>query len=485
MASGLGKTYTAVFDVQAFEKKSKLPPKILYLAHQHVILAQARRSFENVLGSRQYGRYDGEVHDRDADVLFATFQSMANALSEFEPTYFDYIIVDEAHHGVAPTRERVLNHFNPKFYLGLTATPNRTDGQDIFEFYNDTTAIYLPLERAVSEGMLSPIDYRVFSDAIDSEVLRLILADKSAKSIRSHFRARVDADIRDVVLQESAKLFTTPKVIVFCQTVEQMHSFAKLFPRSATISGRDSRATQLDTVRAFSKGETAILLARDVLNEGVDVPDANTIVFLRNTESPVIFLQQLGRGLRKSEGKDRVLVLDFVDNVDHFIFVYALISKIQAEQRRLQPAGSLEFAARIDLDQVAREVISAVIRRKEEKNIVFDLAALSGALDHKVGIKTLQNMVKLGLLVPDFSWESTPRQQKHYLERATMRRFLSHVHSMQIPEGLLHERTFAASTGKSIKWLHLQEKTGRVPAAWVHIRGNGRVEFYYHATSVV
>lgn len=166
MASGLGKTYVSALDAHSFQSHFEKPVRVLYLSHQGIILEQAMKSFKNVFGNnRSYGRFDGEVHQQDSDLVFATFQSVHRALNLFEPFSFEYVIIDEAHHTAAPTRDEVVAYFSPRFMLGLTATPMRGDGKDIYTYYNDIIAVSLPLERAIAENLLTQIDYRVLSDS--------------------------------------------------------------------------------------------------------------------------------------------------------------------------------------------------------------------------------------------------------------------------------------------------------------------------------
>jgi superfamily II DNA or RNA helicase len=483
LASGLGKTFLAAFDVQAFEREVGTRVRVLYLSHQHIILEQAKRTFERVFGVRRsYGFLDQDNKDLDADFLFATFQSTIGILESLSPTKYDYVVVDEAHHTAAPTREKVVEHVSPRFLLGLTATPNRGDGKDVFDYYHDNVAVFLPLERAIVEDLLTPIEYRIILDPAEPIALSNFLRRKNYPiNVHSLFRPRLDSEIVATVLEESSRVFNNPRVIVFCASLTQMDHFAKLFPDSKVISGRNTRAEQVSVLDAFSRGSFSVLLARDILNEGVDVPDANTLVFLRNTESPVVFQQQLGRGLRKSETKDRMLVLDFVNNLDRFQYVYSLFSRLEVEQiandgRAPTKAG---FKSELILDQVARDVIEVLIRRKEERNIIVELSSIVGALDYKVNILTLRKIVRRGLLIPDFVYEDARRIKRYFFEGPTLRRFLRLVHSTSVLEPFIHERAIAQKLGITVGQLHKREKHGNVQPSWIHIRPNGTKEFFF------
>jgi superfamily II DNA or RNA helicase len=482
MASGLGKTYVSALDARSFQSHFEKPIRVLYLSHQGIILEQAMKSFRNVFGNdRSYGRFDGEVHQQDSDLVFATFQSVHRALNLFDPFSFEYVIIDEAHHTAAPSRDEVVAYFRPRFMLGLTATPMRGDGKDIYTYYNDTVAVSLPLERAIADDLLTQIDYRVLSDRIDPTALPQVLKFLGRARKELIFDPRSDRDIVEIIEQEATNLSESPKVIVFCASLNQMDHFAELFHNCRTISGRDDRKTQIATIEAFSAGEFPILLARDVLNEGIDVPDANVLAFLRNTESPVVFLQQLGRGLRKAPNKDKVLVLDFVSNIDRFDFVYSFFSRLKVEcsTRRPRKETTDEPSSSLTLDQTARDIISALISKKEEGGFIVEVSALAGSFDYKINVATIKHLVEIGRLIPDFSYKDGRDRQKDYLEKPSLLRFLRQVQSTRPLEDLIPEREFARRIGKTVKWIHQQEKHGRLQPSWIHRRPNGQVEFYF------
>lgn len=484
MASGLGKTYVSALDAHSFQSQFEKPIRVLYLSHQGIILEQAMKSFRNVFGNnRSYGRFDGEVHQQDADLVFATFQSVHRVLNLFDPFSFEYIIIDEAHHTAAPTRDEVVAHLKPRFMLGLTATPMRGDGKDIYTYYNDVVAVSLPLERAIAESLLSQIDYRVLSDRVDPTALPQVLKFLGRARKELVFDPRSDRDIVEIIEQEANNLSESPKVIVFCASLIQMDHFAELFHECRTISGRDNRKTQIATIEAFSAGEFPVLLARDVLNEGIDVPDANLLAFLRNTESPVVFLQQLGRGLRKAPNKDKVLVLDFVSNIDRFDFVYSFFSRLRVEQsiRRQQKRKEVtdEPLSTLNLDQTARDIISALIGKKEESGFIVEVSGLAGSFDYKVDVATIRHLVETGRLIPDFSHNDDRGRHRDYLEKSSVLRFLRQVQSARYLEGLIPEREFARRIGKTVKWIHQQEKNGHLQPSWLHRRPNGQIEFYF------
>lgn len=479
MASGLGKTYLSALDVAQFEAVADGPARVLYLSHQSVILEQARRSYGRVFGSaRRYGRFDGEVQDRQGDLLFATFQSVHQHLNSFGSEDFDYVVIDEAHHVAARTRAAVVRHFRPRFMLGLTATDFRADGQDIYAYYNDVVAASLPLERALVDGLLTPIDFRGFSDPVDRDELAEL--GTLTRGRRNVFAAHSDATTAETMLRTlDAELNGERRTLVFCSSLAQMDRYERLIPNSRTISGRDSRREQVAIVEAFNEGDFDVLLSRDVLNEGIDVPHANALIFLRNTESPVVFLQQLGRGLRKIEGKQRVLVLDFINTLDRVEFIYSFFSRIHAATAGNGRSHTSVPPSRFELDETSREIIRILMEKKIEGGLLIDLHGLSGALDFEVSPATLRHIARTGRVTPDFV-EPGGRTSKEamYFTHATVRKFMRQVHSDRRVEGLLSMREFAGLTGESEAALRRSQRLGELPASWLQRHGK-RTELYF------
>lgn len=485
MASGLGKTYLAAFDVQNFECELDQPVKVLYLAHQGVILEQASRAFRAVFGSkRSYGRFDGDLKEPDKEFVFATFQSIFNHLDHFSSLQFSYIIVDEAHHTSAKTRDKVVNHFKPLFLTGLTATPNRFDGKDIYSYYNDTIGINLPLERALSENLLTPVDYKVFSDKSSpvklASVIREMDGPKKADKI---FKPRSGKEIVQIVKRISKDNFESERTIVFCNSLDQMDYFAGLFDECVTISGRDSRSTQIKKIDKFADGKYPMLLARDVLNEGIDVPSVNMLVFLRNSESPVVFLQQLGRGLRKTEDKKKVVVLDFVCNIERIRYVYSFYSRLDLYRRVPKNSDTTEtdspFVTKIEFDETSRNVIKALLEKKVESGVVVPLSNLLVSFNYGISNGTLDKLVRNKYLIPDYELKGDDEKMLYFLDSITLKRFMRQVISSRSLEGFISENNFAKSIGKPVSWLRRKQKWGRFCPSWVHLDTRGVSVFGY------
>lgn len=479
LAPGLGKTFLAAFDAVAFEQEAGRRSRVLYLAHRGTILDQAERTFRAVMGAdRSYSQHVGEHRRLDADVVFASFQSLGPR--SVAGSQFDYVVVDEAHHTPAPTYDAIIRSLRAGFRLGLTATPFRGDGQDVLEAYGDNVAISMPLERALALGKATPIDYRVYMDGVDPDALRSVLRGGAAR--RQSMTARSDREVADAVLREAQVIDGCHRILVFCADLEQMRRYALLFDNAATVCGEDTRTRQLSVVDGFRQGDVEVLLSRDVLNEGVDVPDASTIVFLRNTESPVVFLQQLGRGLRVTPGKQRVVVLDFVANLERLEFLYSFHSRLLADQRA-PASGKTESVPQslFRLDAVARDLVRELVRRKMVAEQLVNVSGVVASFEHRVSSATVRRLVAEGRLAPDVM---VPGTDEPLFDTATVRQLHRLARSRRLPEGLITDRNLARALSQPVGWVRRMEKYGFLPAAWVHVRPAGTVDLYYDASDL-
>ncbi len=328
MATGLGKTVTAGYAVKEWTEKR--PGRVLYLCHQNDILYQSCETFKLILGhDRTYGYFHGEEkHLHEVDCLFASFQTMQIALELFSKDEFVYIIVDETHHSHAETFKPVIDYFDPEFLLGITATPDRGDGQNIRDIYGEEI-FSLPLEEALARELLAPVDYRLLTDEIRlNDILETPIGKLSIKELnRKVFIPKRDDEIAKIIAINVAE-FENPRVIVFCSSVQHCEHLAEFLPDAMAIHSRIPQKERSIRTEFFRQGVLGTVLTVDCFNEGIDVPEANVIVFLRSTASPNIFLQQLGRGLRKSDGKTKVIVLDFVGNCDRIKMLYDVWRKV-------------------------------------------------------------------------------------------------------------------------------------------------------------
>jgi superfamily II DNA or RNA helicase/diadenosine tetraphosphate (Ap4A) HIT family hydrolase len=333
LATGLGKTYLAAFDAA-----SKTPtdeyrfPRVLFVAHRDEILHQSMRTFRTIRPGSSCGRYDGSLTALQLDrieMLFASIQTLGRVehLKRLAPDAFDYIVVDEFHHAAASTYRRLLDHFQPKFLLGLTATPERTDGGDLLGLCDENLVYRCDLIRGIEEELLSPFEYFGVPDEVDYSNIpwRSRRFDEAALTTAVSTHARAQNAL------EQLRRVGAKRTLGFCCSQQHADFMAEYFReagmRVACVhSGPDSdpRAKSLE---ALSTGELDIVFAVDMFNEGLDIPSIDTVLMLRPTESSILWLQQFGRGLRKSPDKQRLKVVDYIGN--HRTFLVKLRSMLQ------------------------------------------------------------------------------------------------------------------------------------------------------------
>lgn len=319
-ATGTGKTYLSAFDVQ-----NERPERVLFLVHRKRILTASMRSFQRVLGSRYtYGQYVPGGSNR-ATCLFAMCSTISRHLEDFSADYFDYIIIDEAHRTGSGTYRSITSHFTPRFYFGMTATPNRTNGDyDVFALFNHVIAFQISLQDALANDMLAPFHYFGIADLqIDDAVV-----DDHSLFLRLTSEQRVNHIISKI--EEYSVDRRTRRGLVFCSRNDEAAELSCMFNergyRTVAISGKCSDAERDTAIDRLESGELEYIFSVDIFNEGVDIPSVNQIIMLRRTESAIVFVQQLGRGLRKAPDKDYALVLDFIGNYQKNFFVPVALS---------------------------------------------------------------------------------------------------------------------------------------------------------------
>lgn len=316
LATGMGKTYLAAFDVANFNAK-----KVLFVAHREEILLQAEASFLKILPSKKVGRYSGKQKDEEYDLLFASVQTIGQPahLNKFAPSTFDFIIIDEFHHAAANGYQRLLHHFTPSFMLGLTATPHRADGSDILRLCDNNLIYQQDLFDGVKAQVLCPFTYfGIFDKEVDYEHLpwRNGKFDPEKLSNKLATRGRSKHVLKE--WQQKAQNVT----LAFCVSRKHADYMADYFNEhgvKAASAHSDSALTRGEALEQLSAGEISVLFSVDLFNEGMDLPQIDTVLLLRPTESKILFLQQMGRGLRQSEGKERLVILDFVGNHHSFL----------------------------------------------------------------------------------------------------------------------------------------------------------------------
>ena len=316
-ATGIGKTYLAAFDSAKYQK-------VLFVAHREEILKQAAISFRNVRQSNDYGFFYGKQKDKDRSVIFASVATLGRSeyLTEnyFAPDYFDYLIIDEFHHAVNDQYQRIINYFKPKFLLGLTATPERLDGKDIYEICNYNVPYEISLKEAINKGVLVPFHYYGIYDTVDYSSIHLVRGHYDEKQLDKAYIGNKD---RYDLIYKYYKKYPSKRALGFCCSRKHANEMAKEF----CARGIDAVAVYSNTngepseerniaIQKLKSQEIKVIFSVDMFNEGVDIPDLDMVMFLRPTESPVVFLQQLGRGLRICKGKSYLNVLDFMGNYE-------------------------------------------------------------------------------------------------------------------------------------------------------------------------
>ncbi len=344
LATGLGKTSVAVFDVMKFREEYDGPrkggPKVLFVSHQEEINDQAAERFEAFIPDMSQGTFSGRKKETGKDITFATLQSLHRNLDMFNPRYFDYIVYDEAHHLKAKTFERVVKHFKPRFQLALTATPDRMDGLDIRELFGKEL-FSKGLAEALAEGHLADVDYHiVFDDAVKAAIESGFEPDTLQE-----LHTLLDVEPRNETIARNVREemhsigLDNARTIAFCEDIEHAEAIAELLGGEAYHSGIKDRKQRRDVLNRFKNGERQIITTRDMFNEGVDIPDARLLVFLRSIGSRTVFEQQLGRGLRKAKGKEKVTVLDFAANIERIALVRELGDAIVRHSKDIGAVG--------------------------------------------------------------------------------------------------------------------------------------------------
>lgn len=312
-ATGVGKTYLAAFD-------SKNYKHVLFVAHREEILNQAATSFCNVRASNDYGFFNGKIHNTDKSVIFASVASLGKDeyLQLFTQDYFDYIVVDEFHHAVNNQYKKIIDYFKPKFLLGLTATPERTDGRSIYELCDYNVPYEINLYQAINRGMLVPFHYYGIYDETDYSSLKFVKGDYLESELNITY---LNNEIRDNLIYKHYLKYHSKRALGFCCSRVHAEYMAGVFnkkgvPAVAVYSNSDGEYSENRTqaIKMLEEGKIKVIFSVDMFNEGVDIPEVDTVMFLRPTQSGIVFLQQLGRGLRTSKGKEYLNVLDFIGN---------------------------------------------------------------------------------------------------------------------------------------------------------------------------
>jgi superfamily II DNA or RNA helicase/HKD family nuclease len=401
-ATGTGKTYLSAFDVSDLQ-----PKRILFLVHRKNIAQKAMETFQSIIGEeRSFALYSGQQQDVKADYIFSTVQTISREdhLKQFDPKHFDYIVIDETHRVNAPSYQKILNYFLPEFLLGMTATPERTDALDVFAEFDYNIACEIRLHDALEHEMLVPFHYFGIAEIeVNGQLL-----DENASILDLNRKDRVKH------IMDKIKLFGTDdgitRGLVFCSRKEECIFLSEEFNlnglKTIALTGTSSEEERSRAIDLLETDDLEIKLdyifTVDIFNEGIDIPRVNQIVMLRPTQSAIIFVQQLGRGLRKREGKSYVTVLDFIGNYqNNFLVPIALFGDKTYNKDNLRklvnrPEQYIIGASTIHFDKIVKERIFHSIdtgKLQEKRKLVEEYKLLKGKLGH---IPTMMDFVEYG-----------------------------------------------------------------------------------------
>ncbi len=374
-STGSGKTFLSALDVKAFDAK-----RLLFIVHRENILLRAKQSFENIIKNKTMGLFTGNKRDLDCEYIFATIQSLGLNLNTFKSYEFDYIIVDEAHHISSPSYTKVIKYFKPRFLLGLTATPNRMDKNSIYKFFDENIACDIRLSSALEYKLIVPFHYYGISDleSIDYSKTSLLDIPALAKILMVNKRVDFICEKMDFYSFSGKKR----KVLAFCVSKEHAlymsEEFNKRGVKSTCLLSNDSIQKREDYINKLENDDEdlELICTVDIFNEGVDIPSVNMVLMLRPTNSSIIFIQQLGRGLRKAKNKEFLTVLDFIGNHNRaFLISLALMGEKKIDKDSLKIALKNNYAhipnAFIHMDKISKNRILEQIEKESFSQIKY------------------------------------------------------------------------------------------------------------------
>ncbi len=378
MATGLGKTWLAAFD-------SRRPRfrRFLFVAHRDEILTQARDTFRQTRPDAELTMFTGSDRDPDGDGVFASVQSLHNNLDRFDPEAFDYVVIDEFHHASADTYRKVIAHFRPDFMLGLTATPDRADSADLLALCGDNLVYDCGLVEGVRRELLSPFTYRAIPDVADYEHIPWRNGRFDQARLGEELATQ---DRAGQVLDEWRRAGGAERrTLGFCATIAHAEFMADFFRHNGetavAVHSQPGSADRVEALEDLASGATPIVFTVDLFNEGVDVPAIDLVLFLRPTESPIVFFQQLGRGLRRADGKERLDVIDLVGNHRSFLLKARLLAALtgrphltdrEALDRLADENPELPSGCGIVVEPEVVDLLRTLVRSTREDNL-FEL----------------------------------------------------------------------------------------------------------------
>lgn len=393
-ATGTGKTVVAALDYDQLRRKRGRDPSLLFVAHRQEILEQSLATYRAVLKDGSFGEIHGGGKVASGKHVFAMVQSLhRERIAEIAPEAFEVVVVDEFHHAKAVTYDRLLKHLRPQELLGLTATPERMDGQDVTEWFGGRIAVELRLWEAIDQGFLVPFQYFGVADGTDLSAVRW---SRSGYAIDELSNVLTGNDMRvSKLLAALQRIVFDPgsmRALGFCVSVEHARYMARKFTEagleSVALSGEDAPAERREQLNRLRGGDLRCVFSVEVLGEGVDLPDVDCLLLLRPTASATVFTQQLGRGLRRAEGKSHVTVIDMIGQQRReFRFEDRLRAIVDTRRGAVATQVEADFpflpaGCSVDLDRLSREIVldnlKQAARRTRWASLVADLRRESG-----------------------------------------------------------------------------------------------------------
>ena len=431
-ATGTGKTVTAVMDAK------RCGGRVLFVAHTMELVNQAYNTFKNLWDTVSVGKFADSVKDTASHVICGSIQSVALNLELFQDNDFDYIIIDEAHHASADTYQKVLAYFKPKFTLGLTATPERADDINILEIFKNT-AHKLDIQTAVEIGALVPVRCIRIHTNIDMTKVRF-------NSVQYNIR---DLDDKIFVPERNQLIVNTwlsyvknKRTVVFCASVKHAEQIAKLFQDAGiaalAVSGSMKTSERNEQLAKFASGDIKVLCACDLLNEGWDCPQTEVLFMARPTMSKVLYTQQLGRGMRNCEGKDHLMVFDFVDNASQYNAPYSMhrlfkLKDYHAGGTVLGRKGDREAEADLyakserpdavidyPVDATDYEIVDIFNWQEEAAGMISQMEFIRRV---DVQSETIERYVRDGMILPDLVIPMSEHRSFKYFKEETLKAY--------------------------------------------------------------
>lgn len=385
-ATGTGKTYLAAFDV-----RRSAPKRMLFIVHREQILHKAKTDFQRVLGGMDddFGVLSGSHKQANAKYLFATIQTISKqeTLQQFDCAAFDYILIDEVHKAGAQSYHKVIDYFTPQFFMGMTATPERTDDVNIYELFDYNIAYEIRLQEALEEDMLCPFHYFGVTDL-----------DYNGETIdETTLLSKLVTDERVNHLIEKIDYYgfsgDTVRGLIFCSRKEEAARLSSALNengfRTVSLTGDDSQEERVRRIDQLENGLLDYLLTVDIFNEGVDIPSINQVVMLRQTQSSIIFIQQLGRGLRKHESKDFVTIIDFIGNYKNNFLIPIALSGDKSQnkdnvRRHTKDTSYIKGVSTVNFEEIAQKRIFKAINNSNLTALTI-LKEAYGELKNRIG----------------------------------------------------------------------------------------------------